>query len=158
MRTEMVRAYVESLLEKLTGIDKAVPDADGDYPVRYQDALYFVRLIGEVNPVVQVFATAVTGLPVTPDLLERLNGINSNIRFARVFWVRDQVLVESDLVGQSIDSAEFDSACRAVATITDHFGPLLAKEFGGTTAFDDSKVESAATPPVEQPGRTGLYL
>ena len=156
MRADMVRTYVESLLEKLTGVDKAVPDADGDYPVRYRDALYFVRLIGEVDPVVQVFATAVAGVPATPDLLERLNAINSNIRFARVFWVREQVLVESDLVGQTIDGPEFDGACRAVATITGHFGPLLAEEFGGTTAFADSKVETAA--PAEDQGHTGLYL
>lgn len=155
----MVRAYVESLLERLTGVEKAKPDDDGDYPVRYRDALYFVRLIGDVDPVVQVFATAVAEIDSSPGLLERLNAINSDIRFARVFWVRDQVLVESDLVGQSVDPEEFDSACRAVATITDHIGPQLAAEFGGRTAFGDSKEEPAAdTPPPAKEGHTGLYL
>lgn len=154
----MVRAYVESLLERLTGNDKVVADPDGDYPVRYKDALYYVRLIGETDPVVQVFATAVAGVPSSPALLEKLNEVNSLIRFARVFWVREQVLVESDLVGQTVDPEEFDSACRAVATITDHYGPLLAKEFGGTTSFADEKKEAAGEEkPPASPG-TGLYL
>ena len=155
MRTEMVRAYVESLLERLTGRDKALADADGDYRVRYGDALYFVRLIGDLDPVVQVFATAVSEIPSSPELLTSLNEINSRIRFARVFWVRDQVLIESDLVGQSIDVVGFDSACRAVATITDHYGPLLAKEFGGKTFFDDEKDDTA---PPRDTSQTGLYL
>ena len=162
MRSDMVRAYVESLLERLTGIDKAVPDHDGDYPVRYRDALYYVRLIGEKDPVVQVFATAVADIEATPELLSRLNDVNSQIRFARVFWVRGQVLVESDLVGQSLDGAEFDSACTAVATITDHFAPLIAEEFGGRTAFADEKDDAAkdATPAEKLPdtAKTGLYL
>ncbi len=41
------------------------------------------------------------------------------------------MLVESDLVSQTLDKEEFDQACQAVGTVTDHFGPLLADEFGG---------------------------
>jgi hypothetical protein len=159
VRAEMVRAYVETLLERLTGNEKVVADKDGDYPVRYKDALYFVRLVGEVDPVVQVFATAVTGIPSTPALLEQLNEINSSIRFARVFWVHEQVLVEADLIGSTVDPEEMDSACRAVATITDHFGPLIAQAHGGKTAFADEKKEPAGSSedkPVEH--GTGLYM
>ena len=54
LRTDMVRAYVESLLERLIGAQQVSPDGDGDYPVRYQNALYYVRLVGDLNPVVQV--------------------------------------------------------------------------------------------------------
>jgi len=157
VRTEMVRAYVESLLEQLTASEKVTPDHDGDYPVRFRDALYYVRLIGDVDPVVQVFATAVSEIEQSPGLLEKLNEINSQIRFARVFWVSGQVLVESDLIGKTVDPEEFGSACDAVATITDHFGPLIAKDFGGKTFFADQKDEDAATTP-EQKESTGLYL
>lgn len=156
MRAEMVRAYVESLLEKLTNADKVTPDQDGDYPVRVGDSLYFVRLIGDVNPVVQVFSTAVKDIPNTPELCTELNDINSRIRFARIFWVRDQVLVESDLVGETLDPEELGSACNAVATITDHFAPLLAEKFGGTTSFADEKAAAVDAP--EQTESTGLYL
>ncbi len=155
MRADMVRAYVESLIERLTGEDKVVPDEDGDYPVRYHSAAYYVRLVGDVDPVLQVFAIAVKDIEATPALYERLNGINADIRFARAFWVGKQVLVESDLVSQTLDKEEFDQACQAVGTITDHFGPLLADEFGGKTFFADEKDEQA---PAEDGSNTGQYL
>jgi len=114
-------------------------------------------LIGDVDPVVQVFATAVSEIEQSPGLLEKLNEINSQIRFARVFWVSGQVLVESDLIGKTVDPKEFGSACDAVATITDHFGPLIARDFGGKTFFVNQKDEDAATT-SEQKESTGLYL
>jgi len=55
--------------------------------------------------------------------------------------VGKQVLVESDLVSQTLDKEELDQACQAVGTITDHFGPLLAVQFGGKTFFADEKDE-----------------
>lgn len=155
MRTDMVRSYVETLLERLTGSDKVRADEDGDYPVRFRQALYYVRLVGDTHPVVQVFSVALSGVPSTPELLAALNSINSDIRFARVFWVREQVLVEADLVGSTLDPDEFDNACRAVATITDNIGPELAESFGGRTAFADEKEGEA---PAEDRAMTGLYL
>lgn len=156
MRADMVRAYVETLLEQLTGSQHVQPDDDGDYPVRFRRALYYVRLVGDSDPVVQVFSIAVDGVQPTPELLVRLNEINTDIRFARVFWVRDQVLVETDLVGETIDPAEFNNACHAVATITDHFGAELAEKFGGRTAFADEKEDTPAPP--DDKAMTGLYL
>ena len=155
----MVRAYVESMLERLIGAQQISPDDDGDYPVRYRNALYYVRLVGDVDPVVQVFSVAISGVTLTPELFEELNSINSTIKFARTFWVRDQVLIETELVGEGVEPADFDNACRAVATITDHYGPLLAERFGGKTAFADEKTEpEAETSPAEVQARTGQYL
>ena len=152
----MVRAYIESLLERLTGNERVVPDDDGDYPVRYRHALYYVRVLGDVDPSVQVFSVALAGVDGSPELYEELNTINSNIRFARAFWVRGQVLVEADLVAEGIDPPDFDNACLAVARITDHYAPLLAERFGGKTAFADEKDDAAAAEPP--PGPTGQYL
>jgi hypothetical protein len=100
----MVRACTESLLKQVVDTDRVQADADGDYPVRYESALYYVRIeVGRKDdPVVQVFAIAVNGVDPTPDLYEELNNINSRLRFARVFWVRDQVLIESELTGDSM--------------------------------------------------------
>lgn len=155
MRTDMVRAYVESLLERLTDREKVTPDEDGDYPVRFRQALYYVRLVGDTHPVLQVFSVTLADVPCTQELLEELNRLNADVRFVRVFWVREQVLVESDLVGSTLDPEEFDNACTAVATITDHIGPVLAERFGGRTAFADEKAAEAT--PADR-ARTGLYL
>jgi hypothetical protein len=155
VRADMVRSYVETLLEQLSGSDKIKPDDDGDYPVRFRQALYYVRLVGDTHPVVQIFSVALSGIPTSPELLAVLNELNSDIRFARVFWVREQVLVEADLIGSTLDPEEFNNACRAVATITDGIGPKLAAQFGGKTAFADEKQGEA---PPEDRAMTGLYL
>lgn len=160
MRADMLTAYVETLLERLIGATKVTPDADGDYPVRYRDALYYVRVVGSVDPVVQVFSVAVSDVKPTSALFKELNTINSTIKFARAFWVQDQVLVETEMVGEGVDPADFDNACEAVATITDHFGPILAEKFGGKTAFADEKDQPVgeAPAPEEEKARVGQYL
>ena len=60
-RADMVHAYAESLLEQVLKSDRVRPDKDGDYPVRYQSALYYVRIVpGQSDdPVVQVFCHSV---------------------------------------------------------------------------------------------------
>jgi hypothetical protein len=149
----MVRAYVESLLEKLIGTDHLVADDDGDYPVRYRDALYYVRLVGENYPIVQVFSIAVADIAGTPELMAALNELNSQIRFARAFWVRGQVLIEVDLIGETLEPVSFDNACQRVATITDDVAKQLAANHGGRTAFEDEKTEH-----YEAPDGAGMYL
>jgi len=159
VRADMLTAYVETLLERLIGATKVTPDPDGDYPVRYRDALYYVRVVGNVNPVVQVFSVAVSDVKPTAALFKELNTINSQIKFARAFWVQNQVLVESEMVGEGVEPADFDNACEAVAIVSDHFGPLLAERFGGKTAFADEKTDPAPEAmAAEQDARTGQYL
>jgi hypothetical protein len=58
---------------------------------------------------------------------------------------------------QNTRSRGVQSACDAVASITDHFNPPLTKEFGGRTFFADQKASEAAAAP-EQKESTGLYL
>ena len=140
-KTEMVRAYAESLLEQFVSTDKVKPDNDGDYPVRYQSALYYVRIDPgrRDDPVVQVFAVAVDKVEPGPSLYEALNDINTQLRFARAFWVRGQVLIEAEMPGMSLSPDGFAGACQTVASAADHFGPRLAEQFGGKTAFEDDK-------------------
>ena len=140
-KTDMVRAYTEILLKQVIGADTIEPDHDGDYPVRYQSALYYVRIDPgrRDDPVVQVFAVAVDKVKPAPPLYEALNEINTQLRFARTFWVGGQVLIEAEMPGMSLSPDNFASACRTVASAADYFGPRLAEGFGGKTAFDDEK-------------------
>ncbi len=92
----MVRSYVETLIERMTDVDKATSDADGDYPVRYGNAAYYVRVVESGEPSVQIFSIALADVQLTESLAYDLNEINTQLRFCRVFWVRDQVLFESE--------------------------------------------------------------
>lgn len=154
MQAEMVRAYVESMLEHLTGEARLDPDHDGDYPIRYRSALYYVRIIDDPEVTVQVFSIAVDEIEPSPELLSALNDLNSNLRFVRAFWVLGQVLIEADLVGDTVEPRGFSNACDAVASTTDHIAGDLARSFGGRPAFEEAKDTNYESPPI----LTGMYL
>lgn len=142
LRADMVQAYVIDLLERLTG-GTVTPDADGDLPVHYQGGAFFVRVVGnDGNPLVQVFAVAVAGLAPSPGLYEALNGINTQLQFARAFHVQEQVLIESEMFGADVNPANFEHACRYVAGATDAFGKRLVESFGGRPFFEERKTEA----------------
>jgi hypothetical protein len=141
LRRDVVTAYVEKLLGTQTGSDRIAADEDGDYPVRFGNAQYYVRLVGEPDPDVSVFAVALHGVPTSAELLADLNDINSKLRFARAFHAQEGVLVEADLLGESVDPAGFRAACEVVGHVADSIGASLAKKYGGrrdVAADDDS--------------------
>ena len=156
VRADQARAYVESLLERLTGSEKVVTDDDGDYPVQFRNCHYYVRLIGNDTPVVQVFSVAVADLEETPELLTDLNALNTDIRFARAFHVRGQVLIETDVLAEALDPAGFENACNCVASITLNVAPSLTARFGGRLTFADDPAPAGAPAPDSFP--TGQYL
>ena len=149
MRRDVITAYVEKLLGAHTGSDRVMADGDGDYPVRSGSTLYYVRLLGEPDPDVQVFAVALADVPASPELLAELNEINGRIRFARIFHVHKEVLVETNLVGESVDPLGFRTACEAVGEVADKIGAILEKKYGGRRAFDA---------PSDDALPTGMYL
>ena len=156
-KTDMVRAYAESLLKQILNVDVVSRDQDGDYPVRYKSALYYVRVDAGSDdlPVVQVFAIALAQIARSQELFEELNTINSRLRLARIFWVADQVLIESEIVGEELSLAGFSTASEIVGGAADYYGPRLATKFGGQTAFADEEEDDYA-PATEW--RPGLYL
>jgi hypothetical protein len=152
---EMVTSYVEKLIEQLTGVQQARPDADGDYPIRYRSALYYVRVAGSRIPVVQVFSVAVDGTRFTDALARDLNEINTQLRFCRAFWVFDQILVEAEHLGATLTRADFDECAINVAEATDAFAGGLAESHGGRLAFDEAKAPEYASPADDG---VGCYL
>jgi hypothetical protein len=142
---EMVTSHVETLIERLTGVEKARPDADGDYPIRYRSALYYVRVAGSRTPVVQLFSIAVDGIRFTDALARDINEINTELHFCRTFWVRDQVLVEAEHLGPTLTEADFHECAFNVAEATDAFAGKLAERHGGRLAFDEAKAPEYTT-------------
>src|SRR4051794_31306308 len=151
---DMVTSHVETLIERITGVDKAAADHDGDYPVRYKGALYYVRVAGDdARPIVRVFSTAVTDVEANADLYETVNDINTRIGFCRCFWVSGQVLIEAEHLGMTIRTEDLFELADNVASASDFFGPKLVERFGGKLAFDDSKGDEYVDPPIP-----GMYL
>lgn len=162
MRSDQARAYVEDLLERMVGLDRLHRDADGDYPVRYADAGYYVRIVDGSEPVVQVFSTPVVNVEATESLFTELNSINAQIGFARIFWFAGQVLVQTEVLAESMDPASFENACVCVGELSMKWAPLLSERHGGEPGYAWEPVAGAAQEtidsPASAPDAVGPYL
>ena len=141
MRPDVAFVYVRDLIERMTGT-RPEPDHDGDLPVHLHGAQFFVRIVGPVNPWVQVFSVAVADLEASPALMSLLNEINSHIHFARTFHVGSQVIIEAEIWADDVTPANFLYACQNVAAATDAFAPRILSEFGGRPLFEESKTDA----------------
>lgn len=140
MRPDVAFVYVRDLLERLTG-ERPEPDGDGDLPVQFEGARFFVRVVGPTDPWVQVFSVAVAGLEPSPELMSRLNEINTELRFARAFHFAGQFLIETEIWADDVNPANFHHACRNVALATDAYAQDIRDTFGGVPEFEESKTD-----------------
>jgi hypothetical protein len=62
-RIEMLRPYIERVLERMYGLDRVEPDADGDYPLPPGQSTFYVRPVDGNPPTLHVFAVAVREIP-----------------------------------------------------------------------------------------------
>ena len=138
MNRDMVFSYTRDLLEQLTGV-RPEPDHDGDLPIEFGGASFFVRIDGPTDPVVQIFSVVLAELDGNSELHSALNEINTRLRFARAFHVQQQVLIEAEIWGSDLNLSNFQHACRNVAMASDAHGNALLKTFGGTPRFELSK-------------------
>jgi hypothetical protein len=143
-RAHIVRPYLEKVLCKLFDLKSPKTDDDGNYSFRSGSAVFNVRLLDEDPPVVSLFSFVLRGVRKSPKLLDALNGINSELRFVRVFWTEGNVIAAMELLADTLEEAALQNACATLASIADHFDTELKASFGGKTAFPD-------TPGEEQP-------
>ncbi len=127
-----------ALAEFIAGAD-LVPDRDGDLPIRVGSALMFVRPVAGRPPLLQVFAPLVSGVDLTPALLESLNDINRNILFGRAFWTDREVVVSMELTAVGVTPAQIAFACVQLGNLADHLDDVLRGRFGGRTMFESPK-------------------
>lgn len=156
MRPDIAFVYVRVLLTTITGV-RPEQDSDGDLPVRFNGAQFFVRIVGTTNPWVQVFSVAVTGLDPSPELFLELNDINAKMRFARAFFVNGQVLIESEIWSDDVNPSNFHHACANIADATDAFTPVLTSH-GGRPMFDDAKDDDCRAAPIAMGFTAGPFL
>jgi len=138
MKRDMVVSYTRDLLEQLTG-ERPEQDQDGDLPIEYGGASFYVRVIGDTDPIVQVFSVVLAELEGNSKLHAAINEINAELQFARAFHVHDQLLIESDIWGSDLNISNFHFACKNIAIASDAFGKSMLSTFGGTPRFELTK-------------------
>ena len=154
---EMVISHVETLIERVTGIEKAVPDGDGDYAVRLQDVVYYVRILGAGDqPLVQIFSPVVCDVTATAELFEAVNEVNTRLGFLRCVFNDNRVVVEIEHLGTTLRTEDFREVSKHIVGSSAFFGPMFQERFGGTLPYSAGLAEDEPPTPAAEP--IGLYL
>ncbi len=132
----MVREYMQIPEGEVLRVDE-----DGDIPIRWESALYYVRLLDKVPPMLQVFCVVLRNVPKTPELLEELNIINEGIVSSRVFWADGNVIAACELLAEQLDQEELAHSCWAVGSLAAWADTELHEQFGGEMVYPDDAPE-----------------
>jgi len=121
---DAIRVRLNKVLGELAPDGGTTADDDGDVTLTWEGVLLYLRLIEDEDPpLVRVSCPILLGVARTPALLEAINGVNAGIRFGRMYWLDDQVVVSTEMVAATLDREELESACRAVAEVVRHLEP-----------------------------------
>jgi len=130
----LVRPRVEAVLCEYLGLpdpESLLWDGDGDIPIRWDNALYFVRLLDRDPVLVRVFAFILREIEGSPALLEALNSINADIVSARIFWNDGSVIAATEIPAASVEVGDLAHACWSVGSLAAWAGTELQNAFGG---------------------------
>jgi hypothetical protein len=130
---------LKAALAEFTAGSGLVTDDEGRIPIRVGSALMFVRPMAGRPPLVQLLSPIVSGVDLTPALLESLNDINRRILFGRVFWTAREIQVSMELTAVGITSSQIAFACVQLGNLADHLDDVLRGRFGGRTMFEMPK-------------------
>jgi hypothetical protein len=135
---ERRRSRVEAVLVDVFGPDVTHRDQDGDYELGKADGIRVFARLKDDQPVrLQVFGVLVDGIDCSEELVSELNDYNAVIGFARCFWIDRQVLVEVDLVAETLDAEEVIAAYDRIASAGGQLGPMVSTIYGGHMVVND---------------------
>jgi len=141
-RSEVIRPFIEKTLsEWLEGAPVRCTDK-GEYIFRRGSAEVSVRVDEHDQTTVSVYSVVLRNVKKSVRLLGALNTINSEIDFARVFWLENAVVLVTELSAASLDAEQLRASCDLIARRADELDTQLKKKFGGKTAFADERLRT----------------
>lgn len=146
VKREVLVSHVENLLKHITGDPEPNRDSDGDWPFNTDRAVMWVRVAGETEPNIGVWAEAVRNIPESEKAYLQVNELNKSIRFARAYLNSGTLVFASELVGETLDMEELKNALDNLASAADYFSPKFVELCGG---------ETIRTPDSDSPKRDG---
>jgi hypothetical protein len=131
-------AWVERTLENALQIDRLERDDAGDFLFRFGSSLSFVRVFEEEPPRIEIFAPIVRDLERTPALLEGLNEIHLQLRFARALLTpAGQVVLAAESLARTLNERELLFILNLVLRAADEFDTKIRQRFGGRKMFEE---------------------
>jgi hypothetical protein len=133
VKRDVLVSHVENLLKHITGNPEPERDSDGDWPFYTDRAVMYVRVAGESDPNISVWAVAAENVPESEKAYFHVNELNKSLRFSRAYISNGAVVFASELVGETLDAEELKNALDNLASAADNFGPQIVEECGGET-------------------------
>jgi hypothetical protein len=149
-RVEVIRPFVEQAVKEFLGVDELKVMEDGTIPIRAGSSAVNVRLLeGPTggHPLLRVTSPLLHAVPSSPELLTKLNEMNSANSFARAFILEDTVFIAMELFAEELTAAQISYACGLITFAADHWDDELKQSFGGETYFEGNAVAPVADPP-----------
>ena len=125
-----LRRRTESLLGESVREYRAVADR---YEVPYQQTRIIVHPLDWTRgrTLLRFIAPVIVDVMPVPALHARLSELNNSTVFGKFYYADGTVFIEHDLLGESLDRAQFRAVLASVAHHADHLDELLLAEFGG---------------------------
>jgi len=134
---ETLRKLVLEAIREGSGIADLELDVDGDVPVRFGSASVYVRVFGKPLGV-GVFSAVLRDVEIDDALVGRINALNSELLYARLFARDGTVLAASEVFAAPFVPEHVTRVCEQVGSLADELGGTLQKEFGGRRAFEEA--------------------
>jgi len=131
---DAIRSEVLGAIRKASGNPGLELDKDKDIEVRYGSAVLYVR-VHEKPPYVSIFSPVLRGVPPSEDLVRRLDELNRQVRFARVFELEGAIYAACEVFAKPLVLEHVVHACRTMGEFVDDIDEGLQAQFGGRTAF-----------------------
>jgi hypothetical protein len=133
---EELRRLVLKAIREGSGNAGLEPCEDGDLSLRFGSAAVFVRVLD--GPLcVRMFSPVLEDVEADDRLLDRLNELNAEIRFARFFVVEGRLIVAAETPVAPFVAEHVSRASLQLGSFADEIGGTLQKEFGGRRAFEE---------------------
>jgi hypothetical protein len=159
-RLEVLQPFIEKTVAEYLGIEHVEVWEDGTIPIRSGTTIVNVRLVEGENtshPILQVYSPLLSEIERSPELLTKLNEVNSSLTFVRAFWTDRQVVLAMELLAESLDRDQVAHAVSLVSLAGNFWDSELHKTFGGRTYFAEEPAPPSASPgapdgPAPTPG------
>lgn len=125
-----LRERAEALLEASVREYRAVADR---FEVPYQSTCLVVHPLDwtKGRTLLRIIAPIVVDVAPMPGLHRRLSELNNTTIFGKLYFHEGTIFIEHNLLGESVDRAQFRAVLASVAHHADHLDEALIAEFGG---------------------------
>ena len=133
---EGLRDLVLKAVRKASGNADLEFAEDGDLPLRFGSAAVRVRVLDD-PPCLRVFSAILENVEVNDRLVNRVDKLNSEVRFVRFFVLDGTVFAATEMFTSPFVAEHVASAYLQLGSLADEYGRVLQKEFGGQRAFEE---------------------